>query len=292
MALHTKDQSREGKQPAQKPVQTLVPPHCPSSCAHSREGPSGGAREADASGQPSPAALPMTRSRSSRAHPELSLSLSLALSLSPSPPPPPLSHSLSLSERSVPRLAPPQVNAWEPGQADYLQFLVDSRHVYATLEELVTKYDALAQYRNSGLERAGPLEKDIAWFKEQGFAEPPVGAQGTAYAALLRELACAGNVPYHWQVFTCHFYNFYFAHTAGGRMIGKMMSDKLLDGHKLEFYQWSAGDVDKELLPGLRNKIDEQAATWTPEQKAACLKETANTFRYGGSLLQHISRRG
>jgi len=184
------------------------------------------------------------------------------------------------------------VNAWDPGQADYLQFLVDSHHVYATLEELVTKYDALAQYRNSGLERAGPLEKDIAWFKEQGFAEPPVGAQGTAYAALLRELAAAGNVPYHWQMFTCHFYNFYFAHTAGGRMIGKMMSDKLLDGHKLEFYQWSAGDVDKELLPGLRNKIDEQAATWTLEQKAACLKETANTFRYGGSLLQHISRRG
>jgi hypothetical protein len=110
MALHTKDQSREGKQPAQKPVQTLVPPHCPSSCAHSREGPSGGAREADASGQPSPAALPMTRSRSSRAHPELSLSLSLARSLAlalslslslPPPPPPSPTPSLSLSDPSL-----------------------------------------------------------------------------------------------------------------------------------------------------------------------------------------------
>jgi len=133
---------------------------------------------------------------------------------------------------------------------------------------------------------------DIQWFKEQGHTEPAVGQQGTTYAALLRELAAASNVPYHWQIFTCHFYNFYFAHTAGGRMIGKMMSDKLLDGHKLNFYKWPMGNVDKELLPGLRNKIDAEAATWTPEQKAACLKETANTFRYGGSLLQHISRRG
>jgi len=113
------------------------------------------------------------------------------------------------------------VNAWEPGQADYLQFLVDSRHVYSTLEELVDKYDALAQYRNSGLERAEALEMDIQWFKEQGHTEPAVGQQGTTYAALLRELAAASNVPYHWQIFTCHFYNFYFAHTAGGRMIGE-----------------------------------------------------------------------
>ena len=42
--------------------------------------------------------------------------------------------------------------------------------------------------------------------------------------------------------FMCHYYNHYFAHTAGGRMIGRRMADKLLDGNTLKFYQWE-GDV-------------------------------------------------
>lgn len=36
-----------------------------------------------------------------------------------------------------------------------------------------------------------------------------------AYSRLLKELA-ANDPP----AFICHYYNFYFAHTAGGRMIG------------------------------------------------------------------------
>jgi heme oxygenase len=35
----------------------------------------------------------------------------------------------------------------------------------------------------------------------------------------------------------CHYYNFYFAHTAGGRMIGKQMSALLLDKKTLDFYK-------------------------------------------------------
>jgi heme oxygenase len=91
-----------------------------------------------------------------------------------------------------------------------------------------------------------------------------------------------------WEAFVCHFYNFYFAHTAGGIMIGKMMANKLLGGHTLHFYQWPAGDIKETLLPGLRGKIDAMAAGWTREQKDACLAETAESFRGGGSLLTHI----
>jgi len=91
-----------------------------------------------------------------------------------------------------------------------------------------------------------------------------------------------------WEAFVCHFYNFYFAHTAGGIMIGKMMANKLLGGHTLHFYQWPAGDVKEVLLPGLRGKIDAMAAGWTREQKDACLAETAESFRGGGSLLTHV----
>ena len=106
--------------------------------------------------------------------------------------------------------------------------------------------------------------------------------------------------------FVCHFYNQYFAHTAGGLMIGKKMSDALLDGRTLEFYKWGdAGDVNpkevlprraappphtaarrrrpplaptaaaltsasalpQELLPALRTKIDEMAAGWSRRRR-------------------------
>lgn len=39
---------------------------------------------------------------------------------------------------------------------------------------------------------------------------------GMTYAKHLQQLAA--DDP---QSFICHYYNFYFAHTAGGRMIGK-----------------------------------------------------------------------
>ena len=46
--------------------------------------------------------------------------------------------------------------------------------------------------------------------------------------------------------FLCHFYNIYFAHSAGGRMIGKKVSEMCLDGAQLQFYQYN-GEL-KELL--------------------------------------------
>ena len=135
------------------------------------------------------------------------------------------------------------VNKWEPGRAEYLQFLVDSRHVYQCLEEIVGANEVLSSFGDSGLERVVALEKEIEWFKKEGLETPPLGSIGKEYASRLREIADAGT----WEVFTCHFYNFYFAHTAGGRMIGKMMSDKLLEGHTLEFYQWEKDP--KEVRP-------------------------------------------
>lgn len=176
------------------------------------------------------------------------------------------------------------VRAWAPQRADYLQFLVDSRLVYACFEELVGEAAEMAPLRNSGLERVAALDADIAWFREQGVPEPEPAQPGTRYEQLLREMAAAGR----WTAFVCHFYNFYFAHTAGGRMIGKMMAAKLLDGRTLHFYQWPEGDVDKELLPALRARIDAMAGTWSRAEKDECLAETGASFQYGGSLLGHI----
>jgi heme oxygenase len=73
-----------------------------------------------------------------------------------------------------------------------------------------------AEFWNTGLERSEALKKDLDWFKQQGHRIPEPSAPGTTYASYLDELS--EKDP---QAFICHFYNVYFAHSAGGRMIGK-----------------------------------------------------------------------
>jgi len=120
---------------------------------------------------------------------------------------------------------------YTPTHRDYLAFLVDSQHVYEAMEEIVNQRPELAVFRDTGLERTKPLEKDICFMvAEYGLERPPVGPAGREYAAQLRKMQ---SIP----EFVCHYYNHYFAHTAGGRMIGKQMSKLLLAGKTLEFYK-------------------------------------------------------
>ena len=70
-----------------------------------------------------------------------------------------------------------------------------------------------AAFRKTGLERTGPLRTDLAWFKSEYGMDAPVlvdDGPGRTYARLLTTLA-ATDPP----AFICHFYNIYFAHTAG-----------------------------------------------------------------------------
>ena len=107
-----------------------------------------------------------------------------------------------------------------PTVGGYLQFLVDSRAVYAALEDAVAANPVLKTLQATGLERVAALDADIEWVAGHAggstLAVPEVGPSGVEYAALLTELA-QSNIPR----FMNHFYNHYFAHTAGGRMIGK-----------------------------------------------------------------------
>ena len=132
------------------------------------------------------------------------------------------------TEESTP--AEPHVTTLE----DYLQFLVDSQHVYQAMEDIVNSEDQLAMFRNTGLERTKALEQDVEFMcREYGLTRPEVGVFGNDYAQEMRRIASSGNIP----EFMCHYYNFYFAHTAGGRMIGKQMAALLLDKKTLEFYK-------------------------------------------------------
>lgn len=76
-----------------------------------------------------------------------------------------------------------------------------------------------AYFRNTGLERSSKLAKDLEWFKEQGYTIPGPSEPGLTYTRYLEELS--EKDP---QAFICHFYNVYFAHSAGGRMIGKKVT--------------------------------------------------------------------
>eukprot|EP00640_Fibrocapsa_japonica_P004214 CAMPEP_0113936756 /NCGR_PEP_ID=MMETSP1339-20121228/3568_1 /TAXON_ID=94617 /ORGANISM="Fibrocapsa japonica" /LENGTH=236 /DNA_ID=CAMNT_0000939307 /DNA_START=248 /DNA_END=958 /DNA_ORIENTATION=+ /assembly_acc=CAM_ASM_000762 len=179
---------------------------------------------------------------------------------------------------------------WKPTRQQYLQFLAESKVVYECFEDLVNNTPELAAFRDTGLERSKPLERDLAWLTDGRYEDVEgvtIGAEdcqnGAAYSALLRELIAAGDIP----GFMCHFYNHYFAHTAGGRMIGQKMAQLLLDSHTLDFYKWD-GDV-KAMGAAVLKNVDEMAATWTDEQKQACLEQTKNSFKYSGSLMSAMS---
>ena len=167
-----------------------------------------------------------------------------------------------------------------PTQADYLQFLVDSYAVYVALEEIVNKVDALAPFRNSGLERTQALEKDIQYMCERfDLQRLDVGKAGSMYAAQLKSMIQSDDdIP----EFMCHYYNFYFAHLAGGRMIGKQMSKLLLDGENLEFYKW--GDNVNELKDKVKGQIEESAKGWNRKERDSCIDATAAAFRGGGAI--------
>ena len=68
----------------------------------------------------------------------------------------------------------------------------------------------------------------------------------------------------------CHFYNTYFAHTAGGRMIGSKVSQMILDNKQLNFYKYDS-DV-KELLNGVRDNINEVSCCLHMTSTTACVQ--------------------
>lgn len=181
---------------------------------------------------------------------------------------------------------PPSSSApqWQPSRQNYLQFLVDSLMVYTSLDNIIEKNEKLHIFRATGLERANALKEDIKWMYENDntLEVAKCGPNGIYYSSFLTALAIE-SIP----KFICHYYNFYFAHTAGGRMIGKRLADNLLNGKVLGFYQWN--DDVNVLLDGTRKKIDAMANNWSEDEKNTCLEETASCFKLGGSLMVYIS---
>ncbi|CAI9111742.1 OLC1v1012049C1 [Oldenlandia corymbosa var. corymbosa] len=177
------------------------------------------------------------------------------------------------------------LSKWEPTLEGYLKFLVDSKLVYATLEKIVENpqqhFPEYAEFRNTGLERSERLEKDLKWFQEKGHSIPEPSSPGITYARYLEDLSLK-----HPQPFLCHFYNIYFGHSAGGRMIGRKVTEKLLNKEELEFYKWD--DELAQLLQNVKNKLNQVAQSWTREEKNQCLEETEKSFKFSRDIFRLI----
>ncbi|KAI8570763.1 hypothetical protein RHMOL_Rhmol01G0062100 [Rhododendron molle] len=179
----------------------------------------------------------------------------------------------------------PPVAKWEPSVDGYLRFLVDSKLVFETLEGIVERpaFPEYAEFRNTGLERSESLAKDLEWFKEQGHTIPEPSSPGVTYSNYLQELSEMDP-----QAFICHFYNIYFAHSAGGRMIGKKVAEKILNKKELEFYKWNGDLTLTQLLQNVRDKLNRVAESWSREEKNHCLEETEKSFKFSGDILRLI----
>lgn len=186
-------------------------------------------------------------------------------------------------EKEVKQPEEKAVTKWDPTVEGYLKFLVDSKVVYDTLEDIVQEapHPSYAEFRNTGLERSESLKEDLEWFKENGHTIPEPSSPGLTYAQYLKELSVKDP-----QAFICHFYNIYFAHSAGGRMIGKKVGEKLLDSKALKFYKWD-GDLP-QLLQNVRDKLNKVAEDWSREEKDHCLEETEKSFKLSGEILRLI----
>jgi len=111
-------------------------------------------------------------------------------------------------EREVPK---EPAKPYVPTHMDYLKFLVDSRHVYAALEDIVNEMPELEVYRNNGLERVKGLDIDIEWMASEYDLEiPQVGNAGLSYAEKLRDVAKDSVPAFMCTLFCCPYLCFVY----------------------------------------------------------------------------------
>ncbi|GMP45218.1 hypothetical protein CsSME_00013810 [Camellia sinensis var. sinensis] len=173
---------------------------------------------------------------------------------------------------------------WQPSVEGFLKYLVDSKLVFDTVERIVdeSKDVSYAYFRKTGLERSESLSKDLEWFSQQDIAIPLPSNPGITYVKYLEELA-EKRAP----LFLCHFYNIYFSHIAGGQVITKKVSEKILEGRESQFCRWE-GNAE-ELFKDVREKLNMLGEHWSRDEKNKCLREATKSFRYLGQIVRLIT---
>ena len=116
------------------------------------------------------------------------------------------------------------------------------------------------------------------------YLKPPPHPWTPTVRRKLEHLA-ATDVP----TFMCHWYNVYFAHTAGGLMIGRAVSAAVLDGAELAFYQYGGQDP-KEIGAPVKEAINAIAEGWDADARARSVAETRECFKAAGGMMSCITR--
>ena len=182
----------------------------------------------------------------------------------------------------------------KPSALGYLRFLEESRVVFRTLEALAPAHGL----GGTGLERAAALDADIAELRAALY-ETTGGAcvggggggdgddiqpdsPGAAYSHELCRLSKADPPG-----FACHWYNYTFSTAAGGGIVGEAVSRAVLGGWRGTFHSWD--DLPGALAAG-RAALGGLVATWTPEQRKACLDQTEHAFRRALGIVRVISQ--
>ncbi|KAI4966092.1 hypothetical protein ZWY2020_046597 [Hordeum vulgare] len=163
----------------------------------------------------------------------------------------------------------PSLSELEPNLEAYLRFLVDSKLIFQTLENIVDRA-AVPWFSEYWVREIEALKKDLKWLSETGHTIPEPSAADTRYASYLEKLSEKDQ-----HAFFCHYYNMYFGQSAGGRMIGKKSWNSTREG------------TLSELLQNVREKLN-QVASLTREEKNRCLEETETSFAYSGERLRKI----
>ena len=71
-------------------------------------------------------------------------------------------------------------------------------------------------------------------------------------------------------------------------MIGRKVSEMILNGKELEFYKWGGAGLE-ESLASVKAKLNQAAEGWSREEKDRCLEETSKSFQLSGKLLRLIA---
>ena len=71
-------------------------------------------------------------------------------------------------------------------------------------------------------------------------------------------------------------------------MIGRKVSEMILDGKELAFYKWGGRGLETSLAD-VKEKLNQAAEGWSREEKDACLEETSKSFQLSGKLLRLIA---
>lgn len=96
---------------------------------------------------------------------------------------------------------------------------------------------------------------------------------GKEYAETFKAFAATSSFE-----FICYFYNVYFVYSVGGWMIGCKVSEFILDGKELEFYEWCVNGGLDEFLVRVRNLLNEIVEAWSREEKDWCFEEIGKLF--------------